>query len=107
MTVRKTVGSREYARTYTLNVQTESNNANLAGMVINTSNTRPAIVDQNNHNTGVGYDPAFDPAITEYVSKTYGDTKKFLNLWMQTSDPQASIRVWPVASDDHIGSPSD
>ena len=104
VTVRKTVGSREYARTYTLNVQTESNNANLAGMVINTSNTRPAIVDQNNHNTGVGYDPAFDPAITEYVSKTYGDTKKFLNLWMQTSDPQASIRVWPVANVGNIGS---
>lgn len=99
--VSKNAGEKSYTRTYMLNIGTASNNANLAGMTINASNTRPQIVDTDSvktGNIGVGYDPSFDSEITDYVSRTYSGDWEFLNIWLQTSDPDATVRVIPVSN---------
>ena len=86
--VSRTVSGKTYTRTYTLNTATLSNNANLAEIVINASNTRAK--DQ------IGYDPAFDAGVTDYVSRSYDGDHTYLNLWLQTADPEAQVRVLPA-----------
>ena len=97
--VSKTVGDRTWNRTYVLHVSSASDNANLAGLAITDTNTKPRIVDTEDKkacNSGVGYDPEFSAGVMDYVSRTYGKNKTFLNLWVEASDSDASIRVVPV-----------
>ena len=97
--VSRTEGDKSYIRTYNLNISAASNNANLAGITINDSNTKPQIIDTEDRKTcdiGVGYDPAFDAGVTEYVSRTYERDHAFLNLWVASADEDAQIRVIPV-----------
>lgn len=102
VTVSKTVGEKTYTRTYTLNTATQSNNANLGGLVITASNTKPKQIadsgDWVSATKGIGYDPVFDPGIEDYVSKICTDDKgkAFLRLWLETADPEASVRVIPA-----------
>lgn len=101
VTAKKTVSSKTNTRTYVLNIHKASDNAALAGMTINDSNAKPQIVDTDTQKTcdiGVGYDPAFDPSVTEYISRTYMDSGRFLNLWVQTEDAKAQVRVLPVSN---------
>ena len=105
--VTKTVAGKSWSRTYTLNTSSLSNNANLAGFAITDTNTKPQMVDTADkkvNDVGIGYDPAFDAGITEYVSRTYGDSKRFVNIWPQTADPLAQIRVLPSANVGNSGS---
>lgn len=99
VTVSKTAGEKTWSRSYTLRISSASDNANLAGLAITATNTKPAIVDTETKkacNTGVGYDPEFSREITEYVSRTYNGDHAFLNIWLQAVDSGASIRVLPV-----------
>ena len=106
ITVSRIVGEKTYTRTYTLNTTTLSNNANLAGLYISASNTAPAQIadsgDWVSANKGIGYDPVFDPGIEDYVGRIceVDAGKAFLRLWLETADPEASIRVFPV---DNVG----
>lgn len=104
VTVTRYEGSQLYTRTYTLNMKTASNNANLAGLVITYSNTAPSnMTDTAQHHTnadGVGFDPVFDPAIEKYVSRSYDGDHEFINVWVTKSDPKATVKVYPV---DNVG----
>ncbi|MBQ6401950.1 MAG: cadherin-like beta sandwich domain-containing protein [Firmicutes bacterium] len=99
--VTKTAGDRSWTRTYTLNISSASDNANLAGIAINDNNTKPQIVDTEDRKAsgiGVGYDPDFDAAIADYTGRTYGGKNTYLNIWLQTADSKASLRVIPVSN---------
>ena len=101
VTVSKTVGEKTYTRTYNLSTAALSNNANLAGLFISATNTAQQIVDGGewiSANNGVGYDPVFDPGIEDYVGRICTDEKgkSFLRLWLETADPEATVKVIPV-----------
>ena len=104
VTVTRYEGSRLYTRTYTLNMKTAANNANLAGLVITDSNTAPVdMTDTAQHHTntdGVCFDPVFDPAVEKYVSRSYEYDHEFVNVWVTKDDPKASVKVYPV---DNVG----
>lgn len=104
--VTKTAGDRSWTRTYALNISSALDNANLAGLAITDSNMKPQIVDtetQKASGIGVGYDPDFDAAIVDYTGRTYEGEKTFLNIWLQTADSKASLRIVPVS---HVGNSS-
>ena len=99
--VTRTAEGKSWTRTYILNTSSLSNNANLAGFALTDTNAKPQVTDteaRKVNDVGIGYDPAFDAGITEYVSRTYGDSKRFVNIWPQTADPLAQIRVLPSAN---------
>lgn len=102
VTVTKQVGSKLYKRTYTLNMKTASNNANLAGLAITDNNTAPTPLiddgDKHTNNLWVGFDPVFEPATTKYVSREYKGRKEFLNVWVAKADSKATVKVYPVDS---------
>lgn len=107
VSVSRSIGGKDYTRTYQLSISTASNNANLAGLAISDSNTRPQVVDTEERkasSVGVGYDPDFDPGIESYVSKAYAGSKAYLNIWVQTADPEASVKVIPVENVGNTGS---
>ncbi|MBR2547878.1 MAG: chitobiase/beta-hexosaminidase C-terminal domain-containing protein [Eubacterium sp.] len=92
--VKKTVGKENYTRTYTLNMKTSSNDANLKGIIITDTNTPPS------GSEGLGMDPEFSPDTVKYVSRRYDGSKEFINVWITKSDSRSTIKVWPV---DHVG----
>ena len=102
VTVKKTVGSKLYTRTYTLNVGAANNNANLGGLFINDTNTAPGFIidygDNHTNTKGIGFDPVFDPGVQKYVSRMYNGSKTFVNVWVQTDDPDATVKAYPVDS---------
>ncbi len=100
VTASKTENGIAYKRTYSLTVSSASDDANLSGLVINTSNTSPGVETITSSSAagqeGVGYDPAFDAGVADYVSRTYNEEKTFLNLWIRKSDQDAKVKVYPV-----------
>lgn len=102
VTVTKQDSLRTFTRTYTLNMKTASNNANLGGFAITDSNTAPKYIidsgDLHTNTLGIGFDPVFDPATTKYVSREYGGRKEFLNIWVAKADSDQTIKVYPVDS---------
>ena len=110
VTVTRTVAGQTYSRTYTLNLSALSNNANLAGFAVSKSNvvpktivdtaersaSRPSAEGTGKDTNGIGYDPSFDGAITEYVTETFGGNNAFINLWPVAADEKASVKVFPV-----------
>ena len=104
VTVTRYEGTQLYTRSYTLNMKTASNNANLKGLVITDSNTAPQyMTDTAQHHTntdGIGFDPVFDPAVEKYVSRVYDSDHDFVNVWVTRDDPKATVKVYPV---DNVG----
>jgi|GEM_PF-6954573 len=123
----KTEGGKTYTRTYALKIVPDSNNANLAGIVVNTSNSVPgnlssikalneqirtetdeearaALEAQKQEKvaglckTGTGYDPTFETTMKKYVSKTYSGTKRAINVWFIKEDQKATVRAYPVSN---------
>ena len=93
-----TTKAGEDEKTYTVNITERSENAKLAALIVNESNS---------YGSAKAMTPAFDPDGKDFVVYKVGSSRSFENVWPDAADPDASIKVFPVSGVRTTGSDID
>ena len=83
-----TARSGNYQKTYTVNIVQRSEDATLKTLLVNESNA---------YGSAKTMSPAFTPNGTEFIVYGAGSSRTFENIWPDTTDPNATYKVFVVS----------